>query len=205
MTDKLDFGNSEDDGLNGFDTAQNPDGFALEGFDSATGATTVPAGVYLCEIEHGELAKTKAGKTAYRLRFKVAAPEKYAGFKLWRWFALGDAAGFNRAKAALAPFNFKTAADLRAEYPPLGESVYCKCLVTLKNDGAYGPSNDVQRFIPDKGPGDAGADVLLPPKPPAMPPTNRFAVSLGGEEGGSPAAPPRGELGASPDLTALFN
>ncbi len=203
MTDKLDFGNAEDDGLNGFDAAPDPDGFDLGGFDSATGATTVPAGIYLCEIERGELTKTKTGKTAYRLRFKVVTPAQHAGFKLWRWFTLGDQSSMERAKAALAPFDFRTSADLRAEYPPFGETVHCRCIVALKKDGAYGPSNDVQRFIPDKGPGDAA--VPVPPKPPSKPPANRFAVPLGGEEGGSPAAPPAGEIGASPDLTALFN
>jgi len=205
MTDKLDFGNAENDGLSGFDTATDTDGFDLEGFDSATGETTVPAGIYCCEIERGELTKTKGGKTAYRLLFRILAPAKHAGFKLWRWFTLEDRPSMERAKAALAPFNFKTASDLRADYPPFGEKVYCKCLVTQKSDGPYGPSNDVQRFVPDKGPGESDAAVPLPPKPLSKPTGNRFAVSLGGEEGGNSTAPPPGELGSSPDLTALFH
>ena len=205
MTKKLDFGSADDDQLNGFDSAPDTSEFDLGGFDHATGETTVPAGNYLCEIERGELIKTKTGKSAYRLRFKIVAPEKYAGFKLWRWFTLEDQPAMERAKAALAPFDFKTAAHLRAEYPPLGETVYSRCLISLKNDRTYGPSNDVQRFVPDEGPGDSDAAVPLPLKPPSKPPNNRFAVLPGGEEGGSPAAMPPGELGGSPDLTALFN
>src|SRR4051812_43511763 len=103
MSEKLNFGNGDSDPLAGFDSAPDPSGFDLSGFDSATGATTVPPGTYLCKIERGELTTTKTGKIAYRVRFVVVEPATHAGFALWKWLTLADAAGFNRAKAALAP------------------------------------------------------------------------------------------------------
>jgi hypothetical protein len=90
MSEKLNFGNAGDDSLRAFDNAPGPDSFDLSGFDAATGATTVPPGKYVCRIEAGELTATKAGKTAYRLRFATVEPAALAGFTLWRYFVLAD-------------------------------------------------------------------------------------------------------------------
>jgi hypothetical protein len=70
----------------------------------------------------------------------------------------------------------------------------------------------VERFKVAKGPVEPDTAVPLtsepsskpPKKSPKKPSTNRFAVPLEGKEEVSPTEPP-GELGASPDLTALFN
>ena len=80
MSEKLNFGNGENDPLNGFDAAPGPDSFDLSGFDAATGATTVPPGKYVLRIEEGKLKPTNAGKQAYRLRFAVVEPAAQAGF-----------------------------------------------------------------------------------------------------------------------------
>ena len=149
----------------GYDNATGPDGFDLDGFDTADGTTMVPTGVYVCKIERGELTQTKAGKTAYRLLFKIAEPAEHGGFVLWRWYVLADAAGFNRAKNALAPLGLTTSAALRAVYPPIGKDVYVKALVTLKNDPQRGPSNDCERFEPC----DPPASALTGPNPFAVP------------------------------------
>lgn len=168
MSSPLNFGSSgnpfDDTKLSGYD-APGPAGFDLDGFDKADGTTTVPAGVYVCKIERGELTATKAGKTAYRLCFKTVEPSQHAGFTLWRWYVLADAAGMNRAKAALAPLGLTTAADLRAAYPPIGKDVYVKALVTLKHDAQRGASNDVERFEPC----DPLASAVAPPNPFAVP------------------------------------
>lgn len=151
MSAPFNFG-SDGNPFDGFDNASGSDGFDLAGFDTADGTTTVPAGVYVCRIERGELTKTKAGKPAYRLCLKTVEPAAHAGFTLWRWFVLADTAGMNRAKNALAPLGFSNSADLRASYPPIGRDVYVKALVTLKNDPQRGPSNDVERFEPYSSP-----------------------------------------------------
>ena len=168
MSSPLNFGNAgnpfdDDDRLTPFDA----DGFDLSGFDTADGTTTVPAGVYLCKIERGELTKTKAGKLAYRLCFKTVEPSQHAGFALWRWLLVGngDAAADNRAKNALAPLGLTSKVALRATYPPIGRDVYVTALVTLKNDPQRGPSNDVQRFEPC----DPPAGAVAPPNPFAVP------------------------------------
>lgn len=175
MSEKLNFGNTGSDPLGGFDAAPNPHDADLSGFDSATGSMTVPAGNYVCRIERGELNPTKAGKKAYRLRFVVVEPTAFAGFTLWRWFTLDDAAGMNRAKAALAPLGITTATHLREPYPPFGKEVYCQAVVTLRAaTGQYGESNDVQRFAPCPAPASVA---------PAVP--NPFAVPLNDtKEGG---------------------
>jgi len=151
-----------DDHLTPFDCTADID---LSGFDAADGTTTVPAGVYLCKIERGELTQTKAGKTAYRLLVKTVEPAAHAGFALWRWYVLADAAGANRAKAALAPLGLTTSADLRRAYPPIGQDVYVTALVTVKNDPQRGPSNDVERFERC----DPPASAVVPPNPSAVP------------------------------------
>ena len=123
MSEKLNFGNVD---LTAFDASQAPGEFDLAGFDTATGQTTVPAGLYILRIESGELTTTKKGKPAYRLRFKTVEPNEHAGFTLWRWCLLDDAAGMNRAKAALAPLGITTVAQLREVYPPYGQDVYVR-------------------------------------------------------------------------------
>jgi hypothetical protein len=163
--------NFDRDDLSGFDAAGTP-GDALAGFDSASGATFVPAGNYLCQLESGALVMTKAGKTAYRLRFAVAEPAEYAGFALWRYFVMGDRANDNRAKAGLAPLGLRTAADLRrSPFPDPGRSILCRVLVAVqeKPDGTTG--NDVVRFTVER-------DDRAAPNP--------FAVPLDAGEGGTP-------------------
>ena len=167
MSAPLSFGNAgspfDDTRVGGYDSAPGPGGFNLSGFDTADGTTTVPAGVYLCKIERGELTHTKAGKTAYRLLFKTVEPSQHAGFTLWRWLLVGngDAAADNRAKAALAPLGLLTSAHLRSPYPPLGTDVYVKTMATMRNDLQHGATNDIERFEPC----DPPAGAVAPPNP----------------------------------------
>jgi len=178
MSGSLNFGNganpfgSSSQNLDGFDAAPSLDGVDLSGFDNADGKLTVPAGVYLCRIERGELIVTRAGKPAYRLRFATVEPAEHAGFTLWRYFVLADAAGFNRAKIALAPLGIRCADDLRKAYPPIGTTLYVRALVTIRpaKDG-YPESNDVERF-----------ELCDPPAGTVAPP-NPFAVPLNPGEG----------------------
>ena len=149
----------DDTAVGGYDAAGN-DVYDLDGFDRADGTTTVPAGVYVCKIERGELAKTKAGKSAYRLCLKTVEPAAHAGFTLWRWHTFDDAAADNRAKKALAPLGLTGKVALHAAYPPIGRDVYVKAMVTLKNDPQRGPSNDVERFEPCPPP----AGAVAPPR-----------------------------------------
>jgi len=177
MSSPLNFGNAgnpfdDDDRLTPFDA----DGFDLSGFDTADGTTTVPAGVYLCKIERGELTKTKAGKLAYRLCLRTTEPAEHAGFTLWRWYVLADAAGWNRLVNAIQPLGFTQKDQLRAVYPPIGKDVYVKALVSLKNDPQYGPSNDVERFEPC----DPPAAAVAPPNPFAVLPSD--ATKEGGTQ-----------------------
>jgi len=184
MSAPLSFGNAgspfDDTRVGGYDSAPGPGGFNLSGFDTADGTTTVPAGVYLCKIERGELTHTKAGKTAYRLLFKTVEPSQHAGFTLWRWLLVGngDAAADNRAKNALAPLGLKTSPDLHASYPPIGKDVYVKALVSLKNDPQYGPKNDVERFEPC----DPPAAAVTAPNPFAVPLTPPDTQKEGGKQ-----------------------
>lgn len=148
MADPLHSGSGPDP-FAGFDAAPGPDSFDLTGFDAATGRTTVPQSVYVCRIERGEVVKTKAGKPAYRLCFKIVAPTEHAGFTVWKWLVMGDKAGFERARKFLDPLGFKSADDLRRPFPPIGRDVFVKALVTLKAaTDQYPESNDVQRFEP---------------------------------------------------------
>src|SRR4051794_33895902 len=113
------------DDLGEFDRAPNP-ADALAAFDTATGATCVPPGVYLARLESGELTLTKAGKQAYRLRFVVVQPSEHAGFTLWRYFTFANVANANRAKVALAPLGLRTSADLkRIPFPEAGRTIIC--------------------------------------------------------------------------------
>ena len=172
MSEKLNFGNAGNDPLSGYDAAPDPNDFDLSGFDAATGKTTVPPGNYVCRIERGELTKTKSGKQAYKFRFVVVEPAEHTGFTTWKWFLLTDQSGFNRLKATSSPFGLVTSAHLRECYPPRGREVYAQCLITHKDEGPYGPSNDVQRFEPCLAPETAKQVVLNP-----------FAVSFDETEG----------------------
>ena len=140
MTDKpLDF---DPAALGAFDAANDP-ADALAAFDAATGVTAVPAGEYTAEIGSGELVTTRTGRTAYRLKFVLTAPDAYAGFTLWRYHVLDDKPNADRAKAALAPLGLRTGADLRKPFPA-GRVVVCRLVVGLQKDD---PSrNDVLRF-----------------------------------------------------------
>ena len=175
MSAPLSFGNAgspfDDTKLSGYDSAPGADAFDLAGFDKADGTTTVPAGAYLCRIERGELKKTKAGKTAYRLLFSTVEPSQHAGFTLWRWLLVGngDAAADNRAKNALAPLGLTNKVALHAPFPPSGKEVFVRALVSLKNDPQYGPKNDVERFEPC----DPPAGAVAPPNPFAVPLDNQ--------------------------------
>ena len=168
--EKLNFNPSD---LGGYDAAGTTGADDLAGFDAATGATFVPAGLYLCKLEAGDLLRTKStGKQAYRLRFSIVGPAEHVGFALWRYYTLDDKAAMNRAKAALAPLGLQTGADLRkSPFPETGRSILCRVLVTVqqKPDGSTG--NDVQRFTVEK-------DDRTPPNP--------FAVPTDGGEGGKP-------------------
>lgn len=161
--------NFDPSSLGSFDAAHDP-ADALAGFDSADGVTTVPPGMYRCQLQSGELVTTKTGKSAYRLRFVVDEPEKHAGFQLLRYFVLNDPANANRAKAALAPLGLKSSADLKQfPFPQPGRTIICKLLVGVqKNDPTM---NDVLRFSIES---DTAGTA----------PTNPYAVPLdGGQEG----------------------
>jgi hypothetical protein len=153
------------DDLGAFDRAPDPSD-ALAAFDNATGATFVPAGIYLCRLEAGELTTTRAGKQAYRLRFVVVEPTEHAGFPLWRYYTFADKASANRAKAALAPLRISTSADLqRIPFPEAGRVIICRVVVGIQKDDPT--RNDVVRFTvvsDDRDDGTAASRFALPPK-----------------------------------------
>jgi len=157
--------NFNPDDLGAFDRAPDPSD-DLAAFDAASGATCVPAGWYLCRLDAGELVVTKtSSKRAYRLKFIVVEPTVHAGFALWRYYVLEDAAAANRAKAALEPLKLRTSADLRiAPFPEAGRTILCNVLATIqKNDPTR---NDVERFtvVSDARDGTgAAARFALPP------------------------------------------
>lgn len=142
----------------------------LSGFDAASVETAVPPGDYLCRLERGQLARTKAGRTGYRVCFAVAEGP-HAGFTLWRWYMTGgDAARYS--KAALAPLKLNNSDDLRRQpFPGPGRAVLCRVTVTAKPRPDGTPGNDVERFA-----------VVSDDTAPA----SRFAAGLGGPEGGAP-------------------
>ncbi len=172
MADSLPLGNSGNPFgshplLDGFDSAG---GYGdLSGFDAATGRTTVPPGKYVLRVERGELTTTRAGKTAYRLRFAVVEPGEYAGFTLWRTLLLDTPAALNRAKNWLMPLGITTADDLRSTYPPIAREVYVRAIVTIRpaRDG-YPESSDVERVELCDAPASSPSAVLNP-----------YAVDLG--------------------------
>jgi len=156
--------NFNPDDLGEFDRAPDP-AEALAAFDKASGATFVPAGVYLGKLEAGELVTTRAGKPAYRLRFAVVEPAAHAGFTLWRFYTFADPGNANRAKAALAPLRLCTGADLRrCPFPDTGRLILCRVLVGIQKDDPT--RNDVIRFTVERDEGDdssAAARFSLPP------------------------------------------
>jgi hypothetical protein len=140
--------NFNPDDLGAFDRAPDP-ADALAAFEAATGATAVPAGVYLCRLETGELVTTRAGKPAYRLRLVVLEPTAHAGFTLWRYYPISDSASANRAKAALAPLGLHTATDLkRLPFPEADRLLVCRVLVGVQKDDPT--RNDVLRFTVER-------------------------------------------------------
>ncbi len=168
MADKpLDFDPSA---LESFDAANTP-ADALAAFDAATGATCIPPGWYVCRVEAGEYVTTKSsGKPAYRLKFVVTEPAAHAGFELLRYLLL-DAAGANRAKAALAPLALRTSADIQKSFPEAGRVIICRVLVAIQKTDPT--RNDVERF-------EVVSDTRT------APPSNPFGVDLDGQgEGGS--------------------
>ena len=158
MSDDLNFGS--------FDSGEDPFG----GFDGASGATVVTPGWHLCRLERGETTVTRAGKTAYRVRFAVLEGD-FAGFKLWRYFTFGDPAAVNRAKDALKPLGLTTKAHLLTAIPAPGRVITCKVLAAVQARPDGTPSNDVVRF----------EVVSAEAEPPS-----RFAAGLGGPDGGTP-------------------
>lgn len=156
--------------LDQFDRASDP-ADALSAFDSAAGVSVIPSGQYACTLEAGELVTTSTGKPAYRLRFAVVTPAEHAGFILWRYYVMHDAANANRAKAALAPLGIRTSADLRrAPFPEVGRTITCNVLVAIqKNDPTR---NDVERFVvisDERDDGNAAARFALPAEAPKEP------------------------------------
>jgi hypothetical protein len=165
--------NFNPDDLGAFDRAPDP-ADALAAFDSATGATFVPAGVYLCRLEAGELVTTKTGKPAYRLRFVVVEPTEHAGFTLWRYYTFADSASANRAKAAVAPLGLLTSADLRrTPFPEAGRVILCRVLVGVQKDDPT--RNDVVRFTVERDERNTSSTGTA----------TRFALPENGGEGGS--------------------
>ena len=161
-----------DDTLDGFDAAPTPKDTDLSGFDAATGRTTIPAGKYLCEVIHGGLMTTRSGKLAYRLELCTLEPVEHAGVTLRKYCTLDNSAAMNRAKNFLAPFGLISQVMLRQEYPPVGKSIFCRCLVTLENSVQYTKSNNIERvFSVTEDPATEATDS----EPSAI---SRFAVPL---------------------------
>ena len=151
-----------------FDAADPADDLAA--FDAASTETAVPAGEYVCKVERGQLSRTRAGKSGYRLCFSVAEGP-HAGFTFWRWHMLeGGSARYS--KIALAPLKIATSDDLRRQpFPGSQRTIICKLIVSAKPRPDGTPGNDVERFtvVSDE-----------------TPPPSRFAVDLDGTDGGTP-------------------
>jgi len=167
--------NFNPDDLGAFDKASDP-ADELAAFDNATGTTHVPAGVYLCQLEAGELATTRTGKQGYRLRFVIVEPSEHAGFAPWRWYTFADAASANRAKAALAPLGISTSADLRRiPFPESGRTILCRVVVGVQQRPDGTPGNDVVRFSIERDERDGNSTSTAA----------RFALPSEREEGGN--------------------
>jgi hypothetical protein len=148
MSEKLNFGNDGNaDPFGGFDQATTPGEFDLTGFDTATGATTIPAGSYLLKIERGELSTTRTtSKPCYRIRFRVIGSTPHDGFVVWKTLTLDGADAFNRAKRFLAALGITTSAKLREPFPEFGTEVFVTGLVSLRAAANGFPArNDVER------------------------------------------------------------
>jgi len=192
MLPPLDFnsnGNRDDDidpairaDLRGFDAAPDPQKIDLSAFDRAEGRPVLlPAGRYVLRVESGELAATRAGKIAYRMRFTVIEPSEYAGHSLNRWLLLDSPAACNRAKIALAPLGLTTSEALRRPFPAPGQAVYVNALVVITPArGDFPEANSVERFTPCDRPAEA-TPTTTTPKPTTA---NPWAVSLDDEKRG---------------------
>ena len=163
--------------LRGFDAAPSLADVDLSAFDKADPRVVIPAGWYSCRIESGKLDATRTGKLCYKLRFIVIDPLEFAGRALFRTVMLDDAAAQARAKVLLGPLGLTSAEALRQPFPPLGEVVFVKALVTIQPErNGYPEANSVERFTPCDRPAEAT---------PTTTPANPWAVSLdGAEEGG---------------------
>lgn len=117
------------DNFGGYDAGDTGD---FGGYDSADGVVSVPAGVYGATIERGKAAKTKTtGKDAYQLCFKIT-DGPYARFTVRKTATFGDAQAVARSKAMLSPLGLTTAASLRGPFPPIGRTITCKILVSVR-------------------------------------------------------------------------
>ena len=133
------------DHFGGFDSG-NAAGFGdFGGFDSANGVTHVPAGVYVATIERGNATRTKTGKDAYQLCFKIT-DGPHVGFTVWEKMTFGVSASLTaRFRPMLAQLGLTTVADLLKPFPPIGRTITCKILVSVREYQGQ-TRNNVERF-----------------------------------------------------------
>jgi len=148
MSEKLNFGNGENDPLNGFDATPGPDSFVLSGFDAAPLRLTIPAGIYFCQIESGELTLEIGDLYFYWLKFVLVGPPAYAGFTVMRAYPLVNLVDLSLAKHDLDMIGLTTGKQLLEPFPPVGRAVYCNAIISLRNANNY-PINEVTDFLPD--------------------------------------------------------
>ena len=184
-------GNRDDDidpairaDLGAFDAAPDPQKIDLSAFDKADPRAVIPAGLYICRIESGELSTTRAGKLCYKLRFTVTQPPEFAGRVLFKTVMLHDAAAQARARMLLSPLGLTSAEALRRPFPPSpGKPIYVRALVVITPArGDFPEANSIERFTPCDPPADP--DPVTPKPTTPKPPVNPWAVSLDDEEGG---------------------
>ncbi len=130
------------DNFGGYDAGDTGD---FGGYDSADGVTHIPAGVYLATIERGKADKTKTkGEDSYKLCFQIT-DGPYARFTVWKTLMFGDRQASARSKAVLSPLGLTTVASLRGPFPPIGRTITCKILVSVREWQGQ-TRNDVERF-----------------------------------------------------------
>ena len=152
----------------------------------------LPAGMYQVQISESDIAETKSGSgTMLKLTFDVMAGE-HANRKLWVNLNIRhqNAQAQSIAQRALADIFQATGT------PPSrnSEDLHFKPLmvrVTIKQDEAYGPRNEVKAYKPLAG--VSGGAVRPAPSRPAAPPAHRPAAAAvtaggGGRPWGRPAA-----------------
>jgi len=114
----------------------------IDAFDSATAESfgPLPAGVYVCRIERGQLKQTKTtGADCYTIRFAVTEGD-HAGATLWRVWTFGKDA-MRYAVADLRGTLGMTGETMRAPFPGRTEYVvrltvtqYVRQDLTVTND-----------------------------------------------------------------------